>query len=141
REQSRPFFWRSLATERVRCGGRSAQWGFGRVFMPARSKAQQKAAGAALAAKRGKTSRCRLRGASRGMHESMSEQELDEMASTSRSDKPNRVGGRRKSASSRGGRRTSAKKGRRTSAKKRASSSASKRGGARRTTAKKRSAS
>ena len=56
--------------------------------MPAKSAAQQKAAGAALSAKRGETPKSRLKGASKSMVESMSEKELDEMASTSRKDKP-----------------------------------------------------
>jgi hypothetical protein len=59
--------------------------------MPAKSKAQQKAAGAALAAKRGKIPKSRLKGASRGMAKSMSEKELDKMASTKRKGKPERV--------------------------------------------------
>ncbi len=58
--------------------------------MPAKSKAQQKAAGAALAAKRGETSKSKLMGASRSMYESMSEKELDDMASVKRSRLPNR---------------------------------------------------
>ena len=41
--------------------------------MPATSKAQQKAAGAALSAKRGETSKSELKGPARGMAESMSE--------------------------------------------------------------------
>lgn len=60
--------------------------------MPARSKAQQKAAGAALSAKRGDTPESSLRGASKQMAEWMSEKELDEMASTRRKGKPERVG-------------------------------------------------
>jgi len=59
--------------------------------MPAKSKAQQKAAGAALSAKRGETPKSELRGASREMVESMTEAELEEFASTSRKDKPDRV--------------------------------------------------
>ncbi len=55
--------------------------------MPAKSKAQQKAAGAALAAKRGKTKKSKLGGASRSMADSMSEKELEKMASTSRKGK------------------------------------------------------
>ena len=58
--------------------------------MPAKSKAQQKAAGAALAAKRGETSPTKLKGASRSMYESMSERELDDMASVARSQLPQR---------------------------------------------------
>lgn len=56
--------------------------------MPAKSAAQQKAAGAALSAKRGDTPKKDLQGASRSMEESMTEKELEEMASTSRKDKP-----------------------------------------------------
>jgi len=58
--------------------------------MPARSKAQQKAAGAALAAKRGQRSKSELKGASRSMVRSMNEAELREMASTPRKGKPER---------------------------------------------------
>ena len=56
--------------------------------MPAKSAAQQKAAGAALSAKRGDTPKSELKGASKSMVESMSETELEKMASTSRKDKP-----------------------------------------------------
>ncbi|BBC72786.1 conserved hypothetical protein [Altererythrobacter sp. B11] len=56
--------------------------------MPAKSKSQQKAAGAALSAKRGDTKKSELQGASRSMYESMSEKELDDMASTKRKGKP-----------------------------------------------------
>lgn len=56
--------------------------------MPAKSQAQQKAAGAALSAKRGDTKKSELKGASKSMYESMSEKELDEMASTKRKRKP-----------------------------------------------------
>jgi hypothetical protein len=59
--------------------------------MPAKSKAQQKAAGAALAAKRGDAPKSSLKGASKEMEKSMSEKELDEMASTKRKGKPERV--------------------------------------------------
>ena len=54
----------------------------------ANSKAQQQAAGAALSAKRGETKVGDLQGASRDMYDSMSEDELEEMASTDRSDLP-----------------------------------------------------
>ena len=50
--------------------------------MPARSQAQQRAAGAALSAKRGQISPDELQGASRGMFDSMTEDELEELAST-----------------------------------------------------------
>lgn len=56
--------------------------------MKAKSKAQQKAAGAALSAKRGETKVKDLQGASKEMYETMSESELDEMASTDRKDLP-----------------------------------------------------
>ncbi|NKC23463.1 DUF3008 family protein [Ochrobactrum oryzae] len=56
--------------------------------MPAKSKAQQQAAGAALAAKRGDKSKSELRGASKEMAKSMSEKELEQMASTKRKGKP-----------------------------------------------------
>lgn len=58
--------------------------------MPAKSKKQQKAAGAALAAKRGKKSKQALKGASRGMAQSMSVSELRKMAKTKRSKLPTR---------------------------------------------------
>ena len=60
--------------------------------MPAKSKAQQKAAGAALSAKRGDTPRSSLKGASKQMAESMSEKQLEELASTKRKGKPEHVG-------------------------------------------------
>ncbi|MDP0926963.1 DUF3008 family protein [Paracoccus onubensis] len=56
--------------------------------MPAKSQAQQKAAGAALAVKRGEAKKSDLKGASRQMVESMSEKELEELASTPRKGKP-----------------------------------------------------
>ncbi|OAZ91458.1 DUF3008 family protein [Halomonas sp. G11] len=56
--------------------------------MPATSKAQQKAAGAALSAKRGETNASELVGASKEMYETMDEDELEEMASTKRKGKP-----------------------------------------------------
>ena len=63
--------------------------------MPARSKAQQKAAGAALSAKRGEQPKSKLKGASRQMVKSMSEKQLEEFASGPRKGKPERVGKRR----------------------------------------------
>jgi hypothetical protein len=59
--------------------------------MPAKSKAQQKAAGAALSAKRGDTPKSKLQGASKQMASSMSEKQLEELASTKRKGKPDRV--------------------------------------------------
>jgi hypothetical protein len=61
------------------------------MAMPAKSKAQQKAAGAALSAKRGDTKVSELKGASREMYESMSESELEELAETKRKGKPEHV--------------------------------------------------
>lgn len=60
--------------------------------MPAKSKKQQMAAGAALAAKRGESKKSGLKGASRGMVESMTEKELEEMAGTKRKDLPEKKG-------------------------------------------------
>ncbi|MBU1287162.1 MAG: DUF3008 family protein [Alphaproteobacteria bacterium] len=59
--------------------------------MPAQSKAQQKAAGAALAAKRGEQEKSDLIGASKDMYESMDEDELEELASTKRKSLPQKV--------------------------------------------------
>jgi len=56
--------------------------------MPAKSKKQQMAAGAALAVKRGKRSKSSLKGASRHMAKSMSKSELHKMAKTKRKGKP-----------------------------------------------------
>jgi hypothetical protein len=60
--------------------------------MPARSKKQQMAAGAALAAKRGKRSKSSLRGASRQMVKSMSEKQLRDFAKTKRKEQPRKKG-------------------------------------------------
>ena len=59
--------------------------------MPAKSKAQQMAAGAALSAKRGETKKSSLKGASKQMAQSMSETELKKMASTTQKGKPKHV--------------------------------------------------
>ncbi|MEY2541404.1 MAG: hypothetical protein QOI22_1006 [Verrucomicrobiota bacterium] len=56
--------------------------------MPAKSKKQQMAAGAALAAKRGQRSKSSLRGASRQMAKSMTQRELREFAKTKRKKLP-----------------------------------------------------
>lgn len=50
--------------------------------MPAQSRAQQRAAGAALAAKRGELDPKELESASRDMFDSMTEEELEKLAST-----------------------------------------------------------
>ena len=59
--------------------------------MPARSKAQQRAAGAALSAKRGETKVGDLKGASKDMYDSMSEDELEDFAATDLDDLPDHV--------------------------------------------------
>jgi hypothetical protein len=59
--------------------------------MPAKSKAQQMAAGAALSAKRGESKVSDLQGASKGMYESMSEKELEALAETDRQGLPEHV--------------------------------------------------
>ncbi len=56
--------------------------------MPATSKAQQKAAGAALAAKRGEMKKSKLKGASKEMADSMTKEELKELAETKRKGLP-----------------------------------------------------
>lgn len=56
--------------------------------MPAKSKKQQMAAGAALAAKEGDAKKSSLKGASKSMYESMSTKELRELASTKRTGLP-----------------------------------------------------
>ena len=59
--------------------------------MPAKSKAQQRAAGAALSAKRGETKVSELKGASKDMYDSMTEEELEDYASTDRKGLPDKV--------------------------------------------------
>ena len=56
--------------------------------MPAKSKAQQQAAGIALSAKEDDTPKSKLKGASKSMYDSMSKKELEKMASTKRKGKP-----------------------------------------------------
>jgi len=56
--------------------------------MPAKSQAQQKAAGAALSAKRGEAKKSELIGAAREMYESMSEKQLEDFAETKRKGLP-----------------------------------------------------
>jgi hypothetical protein len=63
--------------------------------MPAKSKAQQKAAGAALSAKRGGTPKSKLKGASRQMVDSMTEKQLEDFAHTKQKGKPNHVAEKR----------------------------------------------
>jgi hypothetical protein len=56
--------------------------------VPAKSKKQQMAAGAALAAKRGERSKKSLRGASKQMAKSMSKKQLRDFAKTKRKNLP-----------------------------------------------------
>ncbi|QCB55375.1 DUF3008 family protein [Sphingopyxis sp. PAMC25046] len=56
--------------------------------MPAKSKAQQKAAGAALSAKRGDTPKSKLKGASKKMVDSMTEKQLEDFAKGTTKGKP-----------------------------------------------------
>jgi hypothetical protein len=56
--------------------------------MPAKSKKQQMAAGTALAAKRGEKPKSSLKGPSKSMYESMSEQQLKDVAKTKRKKLP-----------------------------------------------------
>ncbi|MCX8253244.1 hypothetical protein RHAL1_03587 [Beijerinckiaceae bacterium RH AL1] len=58
--------------------------------MPATSKAQQRAAGAALSAKRGETKKKDLKGALKSMVESMTEKQLEDLAATKLKGKPER---------------------------------------------------
>ena len=62
--------------------------------MPAKSAAQQKAAGAALSAKRGDTPKSKLKGASKQVADSMTEKQLEDFAGTKRKGKPEHVGER-----------------------------------------------
>ncbi len=66
-------------------------------IMPAKSQAQQKAAGAALAAKRGEIKKSELIGASKEMYESMTEKELEEFAETKRKGLPEHVSDKKSS--------------------------------------------
>jgi len=63
--------------------------------MSAKSKKQQMAAGAALAAKRGQRSKSSFRGASRQMYKSMSRKELRRVAKTKRKKLPTKKRKRR----------------------------------------------
>ena len=59
--------------------------------MPAKSAAQQKAAGAALSATRGDTPKSELKGASKSMVESMTEKLLEDFSHAKRKGKPEHV--------------------------------------------------
>ena len=75
--------WNAARALRVFCS--SSRW---RSNMPARSEAQQKAAGAALSAKRGDAKVKDLKGASKEMYDDMSESKLEDFAKTKRADLP-----------------------------------------------------
>ena len=62
--------------------------------MPAESKQQQKAAGMALAAKRGEVDPKTLKGAAKSMYNSMSADQLKDFASTKRESLPKFAKGR-----------------------------------------------
>jgi Protein of unknwon function (DUF3008) len=72
--------------------GRAFRAQQGENAMPARSKKQQMAAGAALAAKRGERPVSSLKGASRQMAQSMNEKQLEEFAHTKRKGLPRKKG-------------------------------------------------
>lgn len=61
--------------------------------MPAKSKAQQKAAGAALAAKRGEAEKAQLKGAAREMYDDMTKSELKDFATTKHKGLPDKKDG------------------------------------------------
>jgi Protein of unknwon function (DUF3008) len=82
RERS-PLLWERIAADDCSSCGNLTEG-----EMPAKSKAQQKAAGAALSAKRGEQKVSELKGPAKSMYKSMSEGQLDEMASTKRNNKP-----------------------------------------------------
>lgn len=60
--------------------------------MPAKSKAQQKAAGAALSVKRGDTPKSKFKGASKQMADRMTEKQLEDFAKGSTKGKPEHAG-------------------------------------------------
>lgn len=64
--------------------------------MPAKSKKQQMAAGAALAAKRGEQKPSKLKGASKAMAKSMSEDQLREIAKSKRKTLPEKKQSKKK---------------------------------------------
>lgn len=59
--------------------------------MPAKSKAQQRSAGMALAAKRGEMDPSELQGAAKSMYDSMTKDELEDFAETSHEGLPDEV--------------------------------------------------
>jgi len=87
RSQKRLFYTisKNIQPATRRCA--TISWIF-QSTMPAQSKKQQMAAGAALAAKRGERKKSSLRGASKKMAESMSEDQLRDFAKTKRKKLP-----------------------------------------------------
>ncbi|MFM2130706.1 MAG: hypothetical protein RL477_2252 [Pseudomonadota bacterium] len=67
--------------------------------MPAISKAQQRAAGMALAARRGEIDPRKLKGAARDMYATMTEQQLHDYAATASKRLPEHRAGKRPRAS------------------------------------------
>jgi hypothetical protein len=63
----------------------------GETVMPAKSAAQQKAAGAALSANRGDTPKGALNGASKQMARSITHEQSEHLAHTKRQGKPEQV--------------------------------------------------
>lgn len=59
--------------------------------MPAKSKVQQRAAGAALSAKRDESPKQKLKGAARDMVETMTEPELKRLAKTKQKELPKKA--------------------------------------------------
>jgi hypothetical protein len=78
--------------------------------MPAKSKKQQMAAGAALAAKRGKKPKSSLKGPSKSMEKTMSEKQLKDVAKTKRKPLPTKKTAGKQSGATKGGAKTSAAK-------------------------------
>lgn len=85
--------------------------------MPAKSKKQQMAAGAALSAKRGRRPKSSLRGASKQMAESMSESQLEEFAHTKRKKLPKRASSSKQRSSKKSGSSKKSKRGRKKSSR------------------------
>ncbi len=74
-----------------RAQGRIGKLASTQSTMKAKSIAQQRAAGAALSAKRGEAPASELEGASKEMFDTMTEDELEEMASAKHDELPERV--------------------------------------------------
>ena len=88
--QRKPLERGSSAREHVKHRSQTSDWPLASVSrrMPAKSKRQQMAAGAALSAKRGEIPKSALKGASKSMAASMTEKELADLAHTQRKKLP-----------------------------------------------------